>query len=108
MQSVAITGPVKATGPGDTPSRRKILTCSPKSTGNDEVACAKKILASLALHAYRRPASAADLETLLGFYQSARNTGTFENGIQRALADNHTARVLSQMPRKIEHALTQT
>ena len=86
LQGVAITGPLNATGSGDTPSRRRILVCSPKSTGDDEIACAKKILTSLALHAYRRPAEAADLETLLGFYQSARNTGTFENGIQRALA----------------------
>src|SRR5580698_3685120 len=29
MQTLAITGPFKATGPGDTPSRRRIFTCQP-------------------------------------------------------------------------------
>jgi cytochrome c551/c552 len=85
LQSVAITGPLKSTGPGDTPSRRKVLTCAPASAG-EEIPCAKRILSALATHAFRRPASAEDAEMLLGFYQSARDAGTFENGIQRALA----------------------
>ena len=51
VSSVAITGPTNPTGPGDTPSRRKIFICRPAS-GEDETACAKRILTSLSEKAY--------------------------------------------------------
>ena len=85
VTSVAITGPTNPTGPGDTPSRRKIFICHPAS-GEDETACAKRILTSLAEKAFRRPVRDTDLETLLGFYQEGRNSGGFEHGIEAALA----------------------
>lgn len=85
VTSVAITGPTNPSGPGDTPSRRKIFVCRPASS-EDETACAKRILASLAEKAFRRPVRDTDLETLLGFYQEARNAGGFEHGIEGALA----------------------
>jgi hypothetical protein len=84
VQSIAITGPLNPTGPGDTPSRRKIFICRP-TTAPEEVPCAKRILGTLAKRAYRQPPSDADLETLLGFYQRGRNNGTFESGIGLAL-----------------------
>jgi mono/diheme cytochrome c family protein len=82
--SVAIGGPFNATGSGDTPSRRKIFVCHP-SNESDELPCARKIISTLASHAYRRPVTDTDLETLLGFYQSGRNKGNFESGIEMAL-----------------------
>jgi Protein of unknown function (DUF1592)/Protein of unknown function (DUF1588)/Protein of unknown function (DUF1585)/Protein of unknown function (DUF1587)/Protein of unknown function (DUF1595)/Cytochrome C oxidase, cbb3-type, subunit III len=82
--SVAISGPFNAQGSGDTPSRRKIFLCHP-SSASDEIPCAKKIISTLARQAYRRPVSDADLETLLGFYQSGRNKGNFETGIEMAV-----------------------
>ena len=82
--SVAISGPFNATGSGDTPSRRKIFVCHPDSA-SDELPCAKKIISTLARHAYRRPVTDTDLETLLSFYQSGRNKGNFETGIEMAL-----------------------
>ncbi|HTW64218.1 MAG TPA: DUF1592 domain-containing protein, partial [Bryobacteraceae bacterium] len=82
--SVAISGPFNPTGSGDTPSRRKIFTCHP-ANASEELPCAKRIITTLARHAYRRPVTDADLETLLSFYQSARNKGNFENGIEMAL-----------------------
>jgi hypothetical protein len=85
VTSVAITGPTNPTGPGNTPSRQKIFVCHPAS-GEDEIACAKRILTSLATKAFRRPARETDLETLLGFYQEGRNSGGFEHGIEAALA----------------------
>jgi cytochrome c551/c552 len=84
VASIAINGPLNATGPGDTPSRRRIFICQPAAPG-DETSCAKKILTSLATRAFRRPATDGDLELLLGFYQAGRNQGTFETGIERAL-----------------------
>src|SRR5262249_36928599 len=47
--------------------------------------CAKKILSSLASEAFRRPANGTDLERLLNLYQTGRNDGDFEDGIERAL-----------------------
>lgn len=84
VASVAIVGPMNPTGPGDTPSRRRIFVCRPASA-SEEIGCAKQILRTLATRAYRRPATDSDLELLLGFYQSGRNQGTFETGIERAL-----------------------
>jgi len=82
--SVSIGGPFEAKGSGDTPSRRRIFTCHP-ATASEEMPCARKIISTLAAHAYREPVSDSDLETLLGFYQEGRNKGTFENGIEMAL-----------------------
>ncbi len=82
--TVVIAGPITATGPGDTPSRRAIFVCQPKGA-NDELPCAKKILTALTRRAYRGPASDDDLELLLGFYQRGRNAGGFDTGIQSAL-----------------------
>jgi mono/diheme cytochrome c family protein len=87
--SVAISGPFNPSGSGDTLSRRKIFVCHPgnPSPGNssDDLPCAKKIISALAREAYRRPASDTDLETLLSFYQTARNKDGFEAGIEMAL-----------------------
>ncbi len=82
--SVAISGPFNPAGSGDTPSRRKIFVCHP-ANANEELPCAKTIISMLAREAYRRPASDTDLETLLSFYQTARNKGGFEAGIEMAL-----------------------
>jgi cytochrome c5 len=82
--SVSIGGPFEAKGSGDTPSRRRIFSCHP-AAGSEEIPCARKIISTLALHAYREPVSDSDLETLLGFYQERRNKGNFENGIEMAL-----------------------
>ena len=60
LHQLSITGPTVAAGVSETPSRRKIFTCRP--TGDDEVPCAKKIIANLARQAYRRPVNDNDLE----------------------------------------------
>jgi hypothetical protein len=84
IDHVQITGPFAATGPGDTPSRRRIFVCTPANS-QDEVACAKKILGTLARRAYRRPVTDGDMETLLNFYQAGKNQGGFESGIENSL-----------------------
>jgi mono/diheme cytochrome c family protein len=80
IQTLAITGPFDATGPGDTPSRRRIFVCH-----TDTPACAKQILGALARRAYRQPVSDADMRTLLAFYQSGRRDGGFEGGVEEGL-----------------------
>ncbi len=47
VDQVVISGPYNASGPGDTPSRRKIFVCRP-ANASEEVGCAKKILSALA------------------------------------------------------------
>jgi cytochrome c551/c552 len=84
INRVQITGPFAATGSGDTPSRRRIFVCQPK-TASEELPCAKTIISTLARRAYRRPVNDADLELLLSFYQKGRNKGSFDAGIETAL-----------------------
>ncbi|HEY2842527.1 MAG TPA: DUF1592 domain-containing protein, partial [Bryobacteraceae bacterium] len=84
IDRMQITGPFNPTGSGDTPSRRRIFTCHPANAAA-ELPCARQILSSLARRAYRRPVAAGDLETLLSFYQSARNKKNFDAGIENAL-----------------------
>jgi len=59
IQSVSIMGPFDATGPGDTPSRRRLFVCRPE-TPEEEAPCARKILRTLATRAFRRPVEADD------------------------------------------------
>jgi hypothetical protein len=84
LHELSITGPTNVSGLSDTPSRRKIFTCRPVA-GADEIACAKKIISTLARQAFRKPPTDGDLEGLLSFYQAGRNNGNFEGGIRTAL-----------------------
>ena len=81
---VSIKGPFAPAGVGDTPSRSRIFVCEPAAPA-DEPGCARRILATLARRAYRRPATDADLEPLLRFYEEGRTDGGFEKGIETAL-----------------------
>jgi mono/diheme cytochrome c family protein len=84
LQSLTISGPFNATGSGDTPSRRKLFSCRPaKSSDKDQ--CAREIVSSLLLHAYRRPVENADLERAMKFYRAGVEKHGFEGGIQAAL-----------------------
>ena len=87
VQSVAITGPFHPTGPGDTPSRRRIFACRPASPV-EQPGCARTILRALARRAFRRPIASDDpaLATLLSFYEDGRALRGFDTGIQYALA----------------------
>ena len=86
VYSITITGPFDATGPGDTPSRRRIFSCRPTDASRAaEAGCAEEILATLARRAYRRPVTDADVALLLGFYREGREVGDFEAGIEMAL-----------------------
>jgi Protein of unknown function (DUF1592)/Protein of unknown function (DUF1588)/Protein of unknown function (DUF1585)/Protein of unknown function (DUF1595) len=87
VTSLGINGPLNPTGPGDTPSRRRIFTCRPESAAR-EVPCARTILSTLATRALRRPISERDatIGTLMEFFESGRKLRGFETGIQYALA----------------------
>jgi hypothetical protein len=84
IDHVNLTGPYNPTGPGDTPSRRRIYSCKPTQT-SAEAACARRILTNLATRAYRRPVTAADMEPILALYDAGRKKGNFDAGIEQGL-----------------------
>jgi hypothetical protein len=84
VSGVAIDGPYNVTGPGETPSRARLFVCHPADT-QDEEPCARKILATVARRAFRRPVTDADLKPLLAFYQSGRAERDFDFGIEKGL-----------------------
>jgi hypothetical protein len=84
VQSVEIRGPFKTDGVSDSPSRRRIFTCYPKSAGEEE-ACARQIVDTLARRAFRRPLTDADRDPLMKAYASARKDRSFDEGIRGAI-----------------------
>jgi mono/diheme cytochrome c family protein len=90
LSSLTITNPLTADTAAmkDSPSRRRLLVCQPaalSNSGNDELSCAKKIIATLARRAYRRPVTDEDLQIPLARYRDGAKTGGFESGIELAV-----------------------
>jgi len=87
IETVTISGPYAAKGPGQTPSRKKIFACrsDPAATLAVMESCARSILSSLARQAYRRPVTADDIDYLLAYYRSGQNEAGFDYGIEVAL-----------------------
>jgi mono/diheme cytochrome c family protein len=84
VDALTINGPYTPAGSGDTASRRLIFSCRPSATA-DEPACARRILTRLARRAYRRPPTAEEVDTLLGFFTPAAKERGFDAGIQSAI-----------------------
>ena len=84
VESVAIDGPYAAGGPGETASRARIFVCRPGARAAED-ACARKILATLARRAWRRPVDDGDIAPLLAFYRTGRETDGFEAGVRMAI-----------------------
>ena len=84
VDTISITGPFAPTGPGDTPSRRRVFVCRPASAADNAV-CARKILTALARRAYRRPVTAEDVDGLLSLYRETVATEGFEAGIEMSV-----------------------
>jgi hypothetical protein len=85
VNSIIVNGPFNMTGPGETPSRKRIFVCHPVAAA-EEAGCARQILGTLARRAFRRPVVESEMTTLLNFYQQGRKGTDFETGIQQALA----------------------
>jgi hypothetical protein len=89
IETLTITGPYKVTGPGDTPSRRRIFSCRPAAPTAEpsaqELSCARDILSRLARQAYRGVVAAKDIDVLLAFFSEGRKRNGFESGIQTAV-----------------------
>ena len=86
VQSFQVRGPFNAKGLSATPSRERIFACTPPANATVDVqaTCAKKIIGSLARRAYRRPATADDVNELMEYYQDGAKE-SFESGIRSAI-----------------------
>ena len=82
--SVDLQGPNNPVSLGHSPSRDAIFACRPK-TKADEEPCARKIIASVARRAYRRPVTDKDLAPPLRFFRDGQKKGGFETGVQQAI-----------------------
>lgn len=82
---VTVTGPYAATGPGETPSRRRILLARPTGP-SDEESCGRRNLEAVARRAFHRPVTDADLELPLRLFREARAEGGYEAGIEAGLS----------------------
>ncbi len=85
VYEVSITGPFHASGPGETPSRRRIFVRRPTGPA-DEDARAREILSRLIRRAYRRPVADDDLSRPMDLFHQARAGHSFDDGIELALA----------------------
>ena len=84
IDHVNVTGPYNPTGPGDTPSRRRVFSCKPAKAA-EETTCARTILSAIARRAYRRPVTEDDLTPIMTIYAEGRKKGNFEHGIEQGL-----------------------
>ena len=85
VYEVSIVGPYGPAGAGDTPSRRRVFTCQPGRT-QEEDGCAKRILSGLMRRAYRRPVTDADLKRPFELYREAKAGEGFDAGIEMGTA----------------------
>lgn len=82
LGNVEISGPYAVRGPGNSPSRQRILICKPE--GQPE-ACAERIIGNLLRRAWRRPVSAHEVEAVMPFYRQGEKQNGFDSGIGMAL-----------------------
>ena len=88
LRNLGIDGPYDVTGVSETASRRLIFSCRPATataTANDELPCAREIIARLARKSFRRPITDRDLSHLLGLYDRGRAEADFDSGVRMAL-----------------------
>jgi hypothetical protein len=79
-----VLGPIKPEGAKDSPSKKKIFTCTPANAAQED-ACARQIVTALGRRAFRRPLSADDTKLVMSFYDAGKKDGGFNIGIERAL-----------------------
>jgi hypothetical protein len=85
MLGLEVVGPYEATGISEqTKTRERIFICHPE-TADQEAPCAERILTRLARLAFRRPVTDADMQPVLAFYESGKESGGFETGIQKGV-----------------------
>jgi hypothetical protein len=83
---VDMIGPYQSAGVSRTRSREMLFICEPE-VAERESECAERITANLARRAFRRPATQADMDRLMPFYEEGRSgPGGFDEGIEQVVA----------------------
>ena len=80
IAGVRVEGPFNSPGVSETPSRRKIFVCR-----TQDKACARRIAEHLARGAFRRPVTAADVDSLMPYFDNGRARG-FDSGVEQMVA----------------------
>ena len=83
---IEITGPHDVTGVSETPSRKRIFVCEPKSQA-DEPACATEILETVVRRAFRRDVTPRDIQPFLATYEATRGKKGFEVSVAAGIRD---------------------
>jgi hypothetical protein len=83
LSTFTIAGPFAPVDAGDTPTRRKLFTCTPAPGAEEQ--CAREIIATLVHRAYRGQGSETDVERLMTFWREGVRQRDFDRGIQVAL-----------------------
>lgn len=99
VHTVAVGGPFDADGISKTASREKILSCRPRK--NNDAACARRIISSIARRAYRRAPTSDELDELMAFYHQGKTEGFVQGlglAIERILAGPEFLFVVVQTP----------
>jgi mono/diheme cytochrome c family protein len=96
VDGVVISGPFNPKGVSRTLSRDLVFVCDaaqrkpdraqPQVDADEESSCARRITENLAHRAYRRPVTADEVTRLMRFYEAARKSGTFDQGIEQVVA----------------------
>ncbi|HET9271407.1 MAG TPA: DUF1592 domain-containing protein [Vicinamibacterales bacterium] len=93
VDSVAVAGPLAAAASASTTpvaagvqarADAPLFICRPSATVAERD-CARRILDRVATRAFRRPVTAAELDTVMRFYDEGRAASGFDAGIQRGL-----------------------
>jgi hypothetical protein len=84
---VRVEGPFNSPGVSETLSRRRIFVCRPgqKDGPQAEKTCARRIAENLARGAFRRPVTAADVDSLMPYFDNGRVRG-FDSGVEQLVA----------------------
>lgn len=69
--------------PTTDPKRSKVFVCA--LTTGAEATCARTILSTFARRAFRRPATAAELDSLMALIDKVRAGGTYNDGLKAAI-----------------------
>ncbi len=90
IDHVNVTGPFNPTGPGDTPSRRRVFACKP-AQASAEAACARRILTNLATPRLspsgdRAPTWSRSWRSMTRAGRRATSTTGIEQGLRLILA----------------------
>jgi Protein of unknown function (DUF1592)/Protein of unknown function (DUF1588)/Protein of unknown function (DUF1595)/Protein of unknown function (DUF1585) len=81
LDVITVLGPFDAKGAGSLPSRKRLMTCTPK-TQAERAPCARTIFTRLTRKAYRRPVTATDLDPIMAVYRAEAAETGFDAGVE--------------------------